>query len=338
MLTVIICLALIYAFLNGYRDSASILAGVIASRAMHPRRALFLVALAEFCAPFLFGVAVARTLAAGLITPEVVNAEVVVVATAATLFWTMFAWFGGIPSSSSQALIGSLLGAALFSGGIQAIQIGGLEGAVLPMFVAPPLGLLAGYLVMKLLLWIFASATPRVNSLLRRLQILTMVGLALSHSANDSGKSIGIIMLGLVVMNRSDSFVVPLWVTAACAAAIGLGAVSGDWRLIRTLGGKLFPIRPVNALASQSASAAVIMGAALAGAPVSTSQVISMALMGSGAAERLKKVRWQVGIEMLAIWGLTIPVNMLFSALLLWLSSPEYPVRTVIVRLIERLY
>lgn len=338
MITLIVCLALIYAFLNGYRDSASILAGVIASRAMHPRRALFLVALAEFCAPFLFGVAVARTLATGLIVPGVVDAEMIVVATATTLFWTVFAWIRGIPSSSSQALIGSLIGAALFSGGSQAIQISGLYGVMLPMFAAPPLGLLAGYLVMRLLLWIFVNATPRVNSLFRRLQILTMVGLALSHSANDSGKSIGIIMLGLVVTDRTDSFVVPLAVTAACAAAIGLGALSGDWRLIRTLGGKIFPIRPVNALASQSASAAVIMGAALAGAPVSTSQVISMALMGTGAAERLNKVRWQVGIEMLAIWGLTIPVNMLFSAFLLWLISPNYPVRTVFVRFIAELY
>lgn len=338
MITIIILLALVYAFLNGFRDSASILAGVIASRAMHPRRALFLVALAEFCAPFLFGAAVARTLATGLITPGDVNVEMIVAATAATLLWTVFAWLRGIPSSSSQALIGSLIGAALFSEGGGAIQISGLYGVVLPMFIAPPLGLLVGYLVMKFLLWIFASATPRVNSLFRRLQVLTMVGLALSHSANDSGKSIGIIMLGLVMMNKTDSFAVPLGVTTACAAAIGLGAVSGDWRLIRTLGGKIFPIRPINALASQSASAVVIMGAALAGAPVSTSQVISMALMGSGAAERVNKVRWQVGIEMLAIWGLTIPVNMLISALVLWLSSPEYPVRTALVRFITHLF
>lgn len=332
MMTVIISLALIYAFLNGYRDSASILAGVIASRAMHPRRALFLVALAEFCAPFLFGVAVARTLATGLIESTAVNAELIVVATLATLLWTVFAWLRGIPSSSSHALIGSLIGAALLYGGGKAIQVGGLMRVVLPLFLAPPLGLLGGYLAMRILLWVFRDATPRVNSLFRRLQILTMLGLALAHSANDSGKAIGIIALGFGVMQRADSYTMPLAVTAACAAAIGLGAASGDWRLIRTLGGKIFPIRPVNALASQTASAAVIMGAALAGAPVSTSQVISMALMGSGSAERLNKVRWQVGFEMLVIWGLTIPATMLISALLYWLSSPGYPIGAGFVR------
>lgn len=318
MLIFLILLALIFAFLNGYRDSSSILAGVIASRAMHPRLALYLAAAAEFLAPFLFGIAVARNLATGLIDPGVVSLDTIVVAMLAAVAWTLFAWRLGIPSSSSHALIGGLLGAALFLDGPSAILASGLTRVVLPLFLAPPLGILFSYLVMVLLLRMLQNATPRANNLLRRLQILTMIGLALSHSANDSQKSMGIIALGLFLAGRIDSFRVPLGVVLACAAAIALGASRGDWRLIRTLGGRIYRIRPVNALASQAASTGIILSAALTGVPVSTSQVISMALMGAGAAERLNKVRWQVGAEMLTTWALTIPATMGMAVVLYW--------------------
>jgi PiT family inorganic phosphate transporter len=314
MLIVLIILALIYAFLNGYRDSSSILAGVIASRAMHPRLALYLAGIAEFIAPFLFGVAVAKAVATGLVDPQVITLNTVVIATAAALAWTLFAWWRGIPSSSSHALIGGLLGATLIIHGPQAIIKDGLLKVVLPLFLAPPLGMVAGFLMMHLLLWLFNSATPRINVLFRRLQIFTMFVLALSHSSNDSQKSMGIIVLGLFLTGNLTSFQVPLGVVVACAVAIAFGASQGDWRLIRTLGGKIYRIRPLNALSSQAASAGVVMGSALAGAPVSTSQVISMALMGAGAAERVNKVRWQIGRDMLMTWALTIPATMIIAS------------------------
>ena len=321
MLVVLIALALAFAFLNGYRDSSSILAGVIASRAMRPRLALYLAALAEFIAPFIFGVAVARTMATGLVNPAAINLKTIVVALAATLIWTSIAWWRGIPSSSSHALVGGLIGAALLTDGLQAIQPGGLIKVVLPLFLAPPIGLVIGFLTMQLLLFLFSKAHPSVNTLFRRLQIFTMLGLALSHSANDAQKSIGLIALGLMLAKGEDTFYVPQVAVFLCAAAIALGASRGDWRLIRTLGGKIYRIRPLNALSSQAASSGIVMGAAWLGAPVSTSQVISMSLMGAGAAERVNKVRWSVGMQMLATWGLTIPITMGISAAIFWTTD-----------------
>ena len=265
MLLLLILLALTYAFLNGYRDSSSILAGVIASRALPPALAMALAAIAEFIAPFLFGVAVARALATGLIDPATITLQTLVVGMASALLWTLLAWWRGIPSSSSHALVGGLLGAALLAHGPGAIITGGLVKVVLPLFLAPPLGFLGGSLVMNLLLYAFRNATPRVNTLFRRLQIFTMLGPALSHSANDAQKSMGIIALGLVLSGELDSFRVSVGVMAACAAAIALGASRGDWRLIRTLGGKIYRIRPLNALASQTASAGVIIASAVIG-------------------------------------------------------------------------
>ena len=291
MLLLLIILALFYAFLNGYRDSSSILAGVIASRALPPALGLAIAAVAEFIAPFLFGVAVARALATGLIDPAMITLQTIVVAMAAAVTWTLFAWWRGIPSSSSHALVGGLLGSALLAHGSKAILSSGLVKVVMPLFLAPLLGLVAGNLAMTTFLYAFRNATPRVNTLFRRLQIFTMVGLALSHSANDAQKSMGIIVLGLVLSGELDSFHVPFGVMAACATAIALGASRGDWRLIRTLGSKIYRIRPLNALASQTASAGVIMASAMFGAPVSTSQVIGMALMGAGSAERVPSTR-----------------------------------------------
>jgi inorganic phosphate transporter, PiT family len=329
MLILIIILALAYAFLNGYRDSSSILAGVIASRAMHPRLALYFAAVAEFIAPFIFGAAVARTVATGLVKPSTLTLETLAIAMLAALTWTLLAWRFGIPSSSSHALIGGLLGASLISNGMQALQPGSLQRVLLPLFIAPPLGLLFGYLTMHLLLFLFKYAPPSVNILFRRLQILTMLGLATAFSANDAQKSIGIISLGLFLSGRLSSFHAPMGVVFACAAALAFGASRGDWRLIRTLGGKIYRVRPVNALASQAASAGVVMGAALGGAPVSTSQVISMALIGAGAAERVNKVRWQVGTDMLVTWGVTIPVTMMIACAIYLVTAQAYQIHWI---------
>ncbi|MEW5870466.1 MAG: inorganic phosphate transporter [Chloroflexota bacterium] len=317
MLWLLIILALIFAFINGLRDSSSIMAGVIASRAQTPRLARTLCGLAELVAPFLFGVAVARSLTTGLVNPQMVTLDAITAAMAAALVWTVFAWLRGIPSSSSHALVGGILGAALMAGGSKAIVTGGLLKVVFPLFLAPIIGLGAGYVAMQIAVLACWNATPGVNRLLQRLQIGTMLALALSHSANDAQKSMGVITLGLLLSGKLAAFAVPLPVVALCAAAIALGASRGDWRLIRTLGRKIYTIRPINALASQSASAAVIMLSAALGAPVSTSQVISMALLGAGAAERPNKVRWQVGGEMLVTWFLTMPATMLIAALLI---------------------
>ncbi len=321
MLVALIGLALTYSFLNGYRDSSSILAGVIASRAMRPRLALYLVAIAEFVAPFLYGAAVARSITTGLVNAAVVTLPTIVIAMIAAVLWNLICWWRGIPSSSTHALIGGVVGATLIIDGPHAILGRGLLYNVLPLFVAPIIGLIAGWILMIVLLRALNNATPRVNGLLKRLQVVTAILLAMSNSANDSHKSMGIIVLGLILAGQATSFVLPVWVMVGCAGAIAIGASLGDWRQIRILGGKVFRIRPLNALASQTTSAIVVVVASALGMPVSTSHIISTSLMGSGAAERINKVRWHVASEMATTWILTIPATMAVSMLIFLLAT-----------------
>ncbi len=317
MLYLLIALALVYSFLNGYRDSSSIVAGVIACRAMRPRVALYLIALAELIAPFFFGSAVARSIAGGLVNASVLSLSTVVIAMTAAVAWNVFCWWRGIPSSSTHALIGGLLGAALILNGRHAILSSGVIFVVLPLIVAPIIGFVLAYLLMGALLRSLSQATPRVNDLMRRLQVATSVLLGMSNSANDAHKSMGIIVLGMVLGGQLTSFQIPVWVMAACAAALAIGASLGDWRQIRNLGGKVYRIRPVNALASQITSSAIILVASAFGMPVSTSHIITTALMGSGAAERANKVRWNVAGEMVTTRAVTIPATMAVSMLIL---------------------
>ena len=319
MLIALIAAALLFDFLNGFNDSSSLVATVIASRAMSPRRALTLTALAEFAGPFLFGVAVANTVGKGLIASDAVTMPVVLAGVAAAIVWNRITWFFAVPSSSSHALIGGLMGAAIVSAGLGAIQSGGLIKILLSLFLSPPLGFAAGFALMRLILFAAQSATPRVNDWFRQGQLFTSVALALSHGANDSQKTMGIITLGLIAAGQIESFAVPLWVVVVSAGAIALGTLLGGWRLIRTLGGRIYTIRPVHGFTTHLGATGVILGAALLGGPVSTTQVISSAIMGTGSAERLSKVRWDVAEDMLWAWGLTIPATMLAGAGILWL-------------------
>ena len=316
MLYFLIAIALLFDFLNGFHDSSNIVATVISSRALRPRTALYMTAIAEFIAPFIFGVAVANTVGKDLIDPSAISPNVVIAAILAAIIWNLFTWFIGIPSSSSHALVGGLLGSAILLRGWEVVQMGGLLKILLALFISPPLGLLVSYIIMILTLRSFQNATSRINVFFKRLQILTSLGLALSHGTNDSQKTMGIITLGLVAAGYQATFHVPLWVIAASAGAIALGAATGGWRLIHTLGARIYKIRPVHAFTSQAASAAVILSAALLGGPVSTTQVVSSAIMGAGAAERMSKVRWMVAREMVYTWLFTIPSTALGSALI----------------------
>ena len=317
MLSILIVSALLFDFLNGFHDSANLVATMIASRAVSPRRALVLSAAAEFCGPFLFGVAVAVTVGKGLLDPAAVSLPVVLAAVWAAIVWNLLTWYFGLPSSSSHALVGGLLGAAVVDGGWHVVQVQGLYTVLLALFLAPALGLLSGWLVMRLVLFLARGASPRINTFFKRAQVLTSVGLALGHGSNDAQKTMGIITLGLVISGVVDSFQVPLWVVVASAGAIALGIVSGGWRLIRTLGGRIYRIRPVHGFSSQIASAAVIMGASLAGGPVSTTHVVSSTIMGVGGADRPERVRWEVAGEMVRAWLLTIPATAVVGALLI---------------------
>lgn len=321
MFWVLLTMALIFDFLNGIHDSSNVVATVISSRAMRPRQVLLLAALAHFAGPFLLGVAVATTLGDGLFDPSALETEVVVAGLISAVIWNLVTWYFGLPSSSSHALVGGLIGSSILSAGLFAIKLSGLLKVLLALLLSPVLGLLAGYLALRITLWLVRNATPKVNALFRRMQIFTLIGLSLSHGSNDGQKTMGVITLGLLLAGRIDTFHVPLWVIAASASAMALGTSLGGWRLIRTLGGRIFRIRPVHGFCAQIAGAAVIMGAGWVGGPVSTTQVMSSAIMGVGASERLSKVRWTMLRDLALAWLLTIPTTAVLGAIALLVLS-----------------
>ena len=312
----LIGLALVFDFLNGFHDSSNIVATMIASRALSGRQALTITAIAEFVGPFLFGVAVATTIGHEVLTGEEIRLAVVMAALVAAISWNIFTWRLGIPSSSSHALVGGLIGAAVIQSGFGVVRLTGLGKVLLALAVSPPLGLATGFLVTKLILFLARASSPRINSFFKRGQIATAIALALSHGTNDAQKTMGIITLGLVTAGLLPTFHVPLWVIAICAAAIAAGTATGGWRLIKTLGGKFYKIRPMHGFAAQVASASVIISTALLGGPVSTTQVVSSAIMGVGSAERLSKVRWGTAGQIAIAWLTTIPVTALLAAAL----------------------
>ena len=325
LLLVLIGLALFFSLLNGFRDSSNIVATMISSRAFRPGVAMAVTAAAEFSGPFIFGAAVAKTIGNDLVVPGAINLQVIVVALATACLWSLFTWLLSVPSSSSHALVGGLLGATAAGAGWRAIQISGLVKVVLALFAAPLAGLTAGYLLTRLVFVLAQGATPRINGFFKRSQLVTAVALAFSHGTNDAQKSMGIITLGLVTSGYLSSFVVPLWVIVTCSGLIALGTALGDWRLIKTLGARFYKIRPVDGFCAQLTSAIVILGASLLGGPVSTTQVVSSAIVGAGSAERLSRVRWGVVGEILLAWLLTIPATALVAAGLYWAVTQALP-------------
>lgn len=318
MLTLIlaIVLALVFGYLNGFNDASGMVATIISSRAMSPRLALTLTAMAEFCGPLLFGVAVARTIASGIVTPQQITLYVIIAALAGAIVWGGITWFFGIPSSSSHALVGGLIGSVAASVGLRAINFSGLSTVLAVLFASPVIGLVVGFLMTKCIYFLARHASMRVNWFFKKAQIITGVILGLSHGANDAQKTIGMITMALIIAGRLPDFEVPLWVTLVSAAAMSLGVSGGGWRLIRTLGGKFYKIRPVHGFATQLSAASVVLAAAALGGPVSTTQVISSAILGVGSAERLNKVRWGVAGQIAIAWLLTIPFSAALSALL----------------------
>jgi PiT family inorganic phosphate transporter len=312
----LLVLALIFGFLDGFHNSANIVATVITSRAMRPRQSLTMAAIAEFVGPFLFGFAVAKTIGVDLIDSYAVTVPVVMAAILAAIAWKIITWWPGIPSSSSHSLFGGLIGAVIVASGITALQPEGVTKIVLTLLLSPIVGFTGGYLVMILTLRLTRNSTPGINTLFKRGQLFTSVGLALSHGSNNAQKVMGIIVLGMVSTGLSDTFVTPLWVVALAAGAMALGTLFGGQRIIRTLGVRFYKIRPVHGFTSQATSAATVLGASLFGGPVSTTQVVSSSIVGVGAAERVSKVRWGVFSEIGLAWLLTIPATALIAAVL----------------------
>jgi PiT family inorganic phosphate transporter len=321
VLIAVIILGLLFDFLNGIHDSSNVVATMISSRAFSPRVALGVTAVAEFLGPFIFGVAVAQSIGNDIVASNLISTQVLLAALVSAILWNLITWYLGFPSSSSHALIGGIIGAVVMAAGWQAIEIKGLEKILIALFSSPFIGFVFGYIFLKIIKSLCWKASPRINGFFKRSQILTGITLALSHGANDAQKTMGIITLALVTSGNIKEFVVPLWVIIMCAAMIALGTTVGGWRLIRTLGGKIYKIRPVDGFASQLASAIVILGNSLLGGPVSTTQVVSSAIMGVGAGERANKVRWGVAQEITMAWLFTIPATALVAAGLYWVVN-----------------
>ncbi len=318
-LYIVIGLALVFDFLNGVHDSSNIVATMIASRAFRPQVALGLTAVAEFFGPFLFGVTVATTIGEEVAQANVLNLDVIIACLFGAIAWNIITWLLGIPSSSSHALIGGMVGAVLTGAGFGALKLQGLEKVIIALVTSPLLGFIFGFLITRIIYFLVRNASNEINKFFKRGQLVTALGMAFSHGTNDAQKTMGIITLSLLIGGYINDFKVPLWVVALSAGAIALGTALGGWKLIRTLGGKFYKIRPIHSFSTQLTSSFVILSASFLGLPVSTSQVVSSAIIGVGSSERFGKVRWSVAEEIVMAWIITIPASALISAGVYWI-------------------
>jgi inorganic phosphate transporter, PiT family len=309
-LLVVLGLAIAFDYINGFHDTANAIATSVSTRALKPGWAIAMSATANF-AGALTGTAVATTIGSGLIDPNVESQTVIAAALVGAITWNLITWRLGIPSSSSHALIGGLLGASLAASGFGAWQMDGIVGKVLlPLVGSPLVGFTLGLLLMGLLFNVLRRAHPvRLNAVFRRLQVLSAGYMAFSHGSNDAQKTMGIMTLALVAAGVLETFEVPLWVMLTAATAISLGTAAGGWRIIKTMGTKVVRLDPVHGFAAETTAATVIFGASSLGMPVSTTHVISSAIMGVGSSDRMKTVRWAVARSILAAWVLTLPAS-----------------------------
>ncbi|MBI3750605.1 MAG: inorganic phosphate transporter [Chloroflexi bacterium] len=320
LLLLVLVLAVAFDYVNGFHDTANAIATSVSTRALRPHYAILMSAAANFIGA-LTGTAVAKTIASGIATaPPGADAGQIVVAAALVggITWDLITWRLGIPSSSSHALIGGLIGAAVAAGGVNALKPDGIaEKVLLPLVLSPILGIGIGFLMMVLLLNVFRRAHPRrLNERFRRLQVLSAAYMAFSHGSNDAQKTMGIITLALVAGGVLAEPVVPLWVIILAATAISLGTAGGGWRIIRTMGQRVVKLDPVHGFAAETTAATIILGASTFGMPVSTTHVISSAIMGVGASDRFSAVRWGLAWNIVIAWVLTLPA----SAAVAWIA------------------
>ena len=310
LLAVIVLVALVFDFTNGAHDCANAIATVVSTKVVTPRFAVGAAALLNLGGALL-GTEVAKTLGSGIVLPHVVEGSHVLVLAAlvGAIAWNCITWYYGIPSSSSHALIGGLIGAAVADEGFGALNVSGIVDKVLIPLVGSPLaGYIAGFLIMWLIYWIFGHVhRSKVNWTFRHLQLVSAGFMATSHGLNDAQKTMGIVTLALVIFGEIDIVEVHLWVKLACAGAMALGTAVGGWKIVKTMGHRIFKLEPVHGFAAESSAALVITGASLLGAPVSTTHTISACIFGVGSTKRLSAVRWNVAGSLLVAWTLTLP-------------------------------
>ncbi len=316
LLVLIVLVALVFDFTNGAHDSANAIATVVSTKVLSPRTAVIMAAVLNLGGALL-GDEVATTLGKGVVNPEVVAGSQVLVLAAlvGAIGWNLITWYAGIPSSSSHALIGGLIGAAVAHAGFSSLNGPSIvEKILLPLVLSPLVGFLAGFLMMNLITLLFWHVNRhKANGLFHRLQVLSASFMATSHGLNDAQKTMGIITLALFLFGEIDAIHVPLWVKICCATAMACGTAVGGWKIVKTMGHKIFKLEPVHGFAAETSASLVIIGASMFGAPVSTTHTITASIFGVGSTKRLSAVHWGVAGNLLVAWVLTIPAAALLG-------------------------
>ncbi len=308
----VVLLALVFDYINGMHDTANAIATVVSTRVLSPRNAILLAATLNFIGA-LASESVAKTIGKGIIDPKMINLTTVTAILIAAIIWNLLTWYYGIPSSSSHALVGGIVGGGLAAAGPETLEMAGIMKVVKGLFFSPLIGMILGFSIMVALFWIFRNARPgKINKGFRGAQLMSAGVMAFSHGMGDAQKSMGIIVMALVaggLMDSGSGMYIPLWVKLSCAVAMAMGTAAGGWRIIKTLGHKMIKLEPIHGFAAETAASVVILTASSWGVPVSTTHCISGGIMGVGATRRLNAVRWNVAGRMVVAWVLTIPAT-----------------------------
>ncbi|KMO86123.1 inorganic phosphate transporter [Megasphaera cerevisiae DSM 20462] len=313
----VVLLAILFDYINGFHDTANAIATSVSTRAISPRHAIMMAAVLNF-AGAMVSTGVAKTIGGDLVlNPVGISLEVIVAALIGSIIWNVLTWYYRIPSSSSHSLVGGVIGAVSISVGPAALDAGGIGKIVLSLILSPVIALATGYFVMIGLLWIFRNFSPiALNRQFRKMQLVSASLMAFSHGSNDAQKAMGIIALALLSGGYIDTMEIPVWVKIACATSMALGTSAGGWRIISTMGSKIFKMESINGFAADLNSSIVIFSATFLHLPVSTTHVVSGSIMGVGSAERVRAVHWGVARSMLIAWVVTIPISALMSAVI----------------------
>lgn len=319
----LIVVALAFDFMNGFHDAANSIATVVSTRVLRPHWAVIWAAFFNFVALLVFGLAVAATIGKGIVDPKIVDHYVVFGALVGAIAWDAITWFYGIPSSSSHALIGGVAGAAVAKGGVGTLVASGFVKIGLAIVLSPLLGLTVGALLMIIVSWLFRRATPRrVDRWFRRLQLVSAAFYSLGHGGNDAQKTMGIIWMLLIAAGLSASQdTLPFWVVVLCYGVIALGTLFGGWRIVKTMGQRITPLKPVGGCCAETSGAVMLFVATGLGVPVSTTHTITGSIIGVGSVRKLSAVRWGVAGNIVIAWILTIPCSAFIAALAWWLGT-----------------
>lgn len=319
----LVMLALLFDFMNGFHDAANSIATVVSTGVLRPGQAVLFAAFFNFVAIFIFHLSVAATVGKGIVEPGIVDTHVVFGALLGAIFWNFLTWYYGIPSSSSHALIGGIVGAAVAKAGTGSLLSAGILKTVAFIFISPLLGFLLGSLMMVLVAWLFRRVRPlKADKWFRRLQLLSAGAYSLGHGGNDAQKTIGVIWMLLIATGYSTAAdkSPPIWVIVSCYTAIGAGTMFGGWRIVKTMGQKITKLRPVGGFCAETGGAMTLFLATILGIPVSTTHTITGAIVGVGSVQRASAVRWGVAGNIVWAWVLTIPASAIVAAAAYWLS------------------